>query len=106
MHGEQPLRRWAKDIDGTGVTVNALLPGEPVDTRMLPESDAIDRSLLLQPGMMAPPIVWLITKAANDANDRCFVAADWDPSLAPNEVTLNAGATAGWYHNTPNLIRV
>ena len=27
---------WAKDLAGTGVTVNALLPGGAADTRMIP----------------------------------------------------------------------
>ena len=38
---------WAKDLHGTGVTVNALLPGGPANTRMIPDSDPVDRLKLI-----------------------------------------------------------
>src|SRR6202035_2161478 len=40
---------WAKDLGGTGVTVNALAPGGPANTRMIPMSEVDDRSTLIQP---------------------------------------------------------
>ena len=92
---------WARDLDGTGVTVNALLPGGAANTRMIPESDGVDRATLLQPAIMGPPIVWLMTKADASINGRRFIAADWDRSLAPDEAARKAGAPAGWYHDTP-----
>jgi 3-oxoacyl-[acyl-carrier protein] reductase len=97
---------WAKDLESTGVTVNALLPGGPVDTRMIPDSDGIDRSKLLRPVIMGPPIGWLITKAANTISGRRFIAANWDTGVAPDEAALKACALAGWYHNAPMHIRV
>lgn len=97
---------WAKDLAGTGVTVNALLPGGPVDTRMIPDSDGIDRSKLLKPAIMGSPIVWLITKATNEISGRRFIAADWNLNLAPDEAALKACAPAGWYHNASMRFRV
>jgi NAD(P)-dependent dehydrogenase (short-subunit alcohol dehydrogenase family) len=88
---------WAKDLDGTGVTVNALLPGGPADTRMIPDSDGIDRTHLLRPEIMGAPIVWLVTEADDSVTGERFIAANWDISLAPKEAALKAGAPAGWY---------
>ena len=69
---------WAKDLDGTGVSVNVLLPGGPADTvliwgegvgsRVAPDFRAGKgpRGLegrveggLLPPEIMGPPILWL-----------------------------------------------
>ena len=46
---------WSKDLAHTGVTVNALVPGGPGNTRMVPQTEAPDRATLVQPeAMMAP----------------------------------------------------
>jgi NAD(P)-dependent dehydrogenase (short-subunit alcohol dehydrogenase family) len=49
---------WSKDLAGTGVTVNALVPGGPGNTRMVGLDEGPDRSKLVQPEMMIAPIVW------------------------------------------------
>jgi NAD(P)-dependent dehydrogenase (short-subunit alcohol dehydrogenase family) len=87
---------WAKDLAGTGVTVNALLPGGPADTRQIPSSDGIDRSRLLKPEVMAAPSVWLMTEAGHEVTGRRFIAALWDKDLPFDEAAKNAGAPAGW----------
>ena len=53
---------WAKDLAGTGVTVNALLPGGPGNTRMIPLDEVPDRSTLVQPEVMMAPITWLMSR--------------------------------------------
>jgi NAD(P)-dependent dehydrogenase (short-subunit alcohol dehydrogenase family) len=50
----------AKDLDGTGVTVNVLVPGGITNTPMVSGSD-FDRVKMIQPEVMAPPLVWLIS---------------------------------------------
>ena len=54
---------WAKDLEGTGVTVNSLIPGGAADTDFVHMSSrkelaAVGRTLL-PPSVMVAPIVWL-----------------------------------------------
>jgi 3-oxoacyl-[acyl-carrier protein] reductase len=48
---------WAQDLAGSGVTVNALLPGGAALTGMIPASypDQL-RAKLLDPAIMVPPL--------------------------------------------------
>jgi NAD(P)-dependent dehydrogenase (short-subunit alcohol dehydrogenase family) len=92
---------WAKDLAGTGVTVNALLPGGPGNTRMIPLAEVPDRSTLVQPEVMAAPICWLMSKASDGVTGRRFIAKTWDPALPPFEAAEKAGAPAGWEVNAP-----
>src|SRR5580704_3063022 len=58
---------WARDLAGTGVTVNALLPGGATDTGMVPGDLApAVRQKLIQPDVMIPPLLWLVSDEANE----------------------------------------
>jgi NAD(P)-dependent dehydrogenase (short-subunit alcohol dehydrogenase family) len=92
---------WAKDLAGTGVTVNALLPGGPGNTRMIPLAEVSDRSTLVQPHVMAAPICWLMSRASDGVTGRRFIAKAWDNALPPAEAAAKAGALAGWDINAP-----
>jgi 3-oxoacyl-[acyl-carrier protein] reductase len=87
---------WAKDLAGTGVTVNALLPGGPANTRMIPEHEASDRGKLVQPEVMMAPIVWLMSAASDGVTGRRFVAKEWDAALDTRAAAEKAGAPAGF----------
>lgn len=88
---------WARDLAGTGVTVNALLPGGATDTGMVPhDTPAPVRQRLLNPATMVPPLLWLVSEAANDVTGARFVANLWDPSLPPWEAAERARSSAGW----------
>jgi NAD(P)-dependent dehydrogenase (short-subunit alcohol dehydrogenase family) len=83
---------WAQDLAGTGVTVNALLPGGATLTGMIPASfpDHL-RATLLDPAIMVPPLLYLASKKSDGVSGRRFVAANWrddDPEAA--------AAGAGW----------
>ena len=87
---------WAKDLATTGVTVNVLIPGGAGNTRMVPESEAADRSKLVQPEAMMAPICWLMSAQSDGVTGRRFVASRWDPALAAHIAVEQAGAPAGW----------
>jgi NAD(P)-dependent dehydrogenase (short-subunit alcohol dehydrogenase family) len=87
---------WAKDLVGTGVTVNALAPGGPANTRMIPESEVGDRSTLIQPEVMMAPIVWLMSARSNGLSGRRIIAKEWDADRLQREPAEKIGTPAGW----------
>jgi len=93
---------WAQDLAGSGVTVNALLPGGATDTGMVPDDIAphLHRKLL-HPDIMIPPLLWLVSEAASGVTGSRFVANLWDSSLLPGQAAETARTTAGWIAGTP-----
>ena len=87
---------WAKEFEGTGVTVNVLIPGGPTDTRMVPASAPFARSAMIPPAAMAPPAQWLASPASDGVTGRRFVAGLWDPALPPERAAAAAGAPIAW----------
>jgi short chain dehydrogenase len=92
---EAPSAIMAKDLDGTGVTVNVLVPGGITNTPMVSES-GFDRAKMIQPEVMAPPLVWLVSDAAGKVTGRRFLGVHWDPTLPPEEAAEKAGALVAW----------
>jgi len=86
----------AKEFDGTGVTVNVVVPGGPSDTPMVTEPSGFDRTKLIPPSAMAPPIVWLCSPAADAVTGNRYVAAQWDAGLAPEEAERRCRAPIAW----------
>jgi 3-oxoacyl-[acyl-carrier protein] reductase len=87
---------WSKDLADTGVTVNALLPGGPGNTRMIPVEEVPDRSKLVQPEVMMAPILWLMSPKSDGVTGRRFIAKEWNPALDASAAVARAGAPAGW----------
>jgi NAD(P)-dependent dehydrogenase (short-subunit alcohol dehydrogenase family) len=85
----------AKDLDGTGVTVNVLVPGGITNTPMVSES-GFDRAKMIQPEVMAPPLLWLVSDAAGKVTGRRFLGVHWDPELPPEQAAEKAGAPVAW----------
>lgn len=96
---EAATSTWASDLDGTGVTVNVLVPGGPTNTGFIPESAPFDRTKLVQPEVMQAPIVWLASDRSNGITNCRFVGRDWDTSLPPEEAAQRVCAPAAW----PNM---
>jgi len=85
---------WAKDLDGTGVTVNSLIPGGAADTEFVhmasrKELAAIGRALL-PPSVMVAPIVWLASPLSDGITGARFVGKLWDANLPPGEAAAKA----------------
>ena len=87
---------WAKDLDGTGVTVNVLVPGGPADTGMVPPASAPDRSALVPPAVMKTPVRWLASRDSDGFTGRRIVAARWDDALPGAEAARAASWPAAW----------
>jgi NAD(P)-dependent dehydrogenase (short-subunit alcohol dehydrogenase family) len=87
---------WAKEFQGSGVTVNVLVPGGPTDTRMVPASAPFARSELIPPAAMAPPAQWLASPASDGVSGQRFVVGLWDPALPPEQAAAAAGAPIAW----------
>ena len=87
---------WAQDLAGTGVTVNALLPGGATLTGMIPAAfPESARSRLLDPAIMVPPLLWLVSSAADAISGRRVIANQWDDANP-----LAATESAGWGDET------
>jgi NAD(P)-dependent dehydrogenase (short-subunit alcohol dehydrogenase family) len=86
----------AKDLDGTGVTVNVLVPGGVTNTPMISDEAGFDRTKLIQPEVMVPPLLWLVTDAAGKVTGRRFLGVHWDPTLPPEKAAEKAGAPVAW----------
>jgi len=86
----------AKDLDGSGVTANVLVPGGITNTPMIADSAGFDRAAMIQPEVMAPPLVWLVSDAAGKVTGRRFLATHWDPAVAPEQAAEKAGAPVAW----------
>lgn len=86
----------ASDLESTGVTANVLIPGGPVNTRMIPDASGIPREKLIQPDVMQAPITWLASDDSNGINSMRFIAAYWNDTLPRDERIEQAGAPAAW----------
>jgi NAD(P)-dependent dehydrogenase (short-subunit alcohol dehydrogenase family) len=86
----------ASDLDGTGITVNVLVPGGVVNTPMIPEDAPFLREELIQPEAMLSPLYWLCSQEANDVTGLRFLANRWDDGLPAAEAAKLAGAPIGW----------
>lgn len=72
---------WAQDLQGSGVTVNTMLPGGATATGMATPLSSAGGRALLDPAIMGPPAVWLCSEEAADVSGRRLNANRWDPSL-------------------------
>ena len=86
----------AAEFSDSGVTVNVVVPGGPANTPMVPAESGLKREELVQPEVMAPPIVWLCSDAAAHITGNRYVAAHWDSAKPPEEAERQCRAPIGW----------
>jgi NAD(P)-dependent dehydrogenase (short-subunit alcohol dehydrogenase family) len=84
---------WAKELDGSGITVNVLIPGGPTDTPFIADGSGWPRDRMLRPQIMGPPALWLLSDASGAMTGRRVVAARWNPALPEVEAAARA---IGW----------
>ena len=72
---------WARDLEGSGVTVNALLPGGAVDTDFVSPSTRVaaraGKAVLLDAEIMVAPMLWLASNASSAISGARLVASKW-----------------------------
>ena len=93
---------WSQDLEGTGVTVNALLPGGPTLTGMIPANmppEALPN--LLDPKIMVPPLLWLVSPDSDGMTGKRLVAIRWPLDRSGREAAEAAIDQAGWPNRTP-----
>jgi NAD(P)-dependent dehydrogenase (short-subunit alcohol dehydrogenase family) len=86
----------AKEFTGSGVTVNIVVPGGPADTPMVTDASGFERKDLIPPAVMAPPIVWLCSEAADRITGNRYVAAHWDATKPPEQEEQRCRAPIAW----------
>ena len=91
---ESAMAVLSADLAGTGVTSNVLVPGGVTNTPLVGE--AANRDKMLQPDIMARPLLWLLSDEAANVNGRRFIAADWDTSLPDAQAAEKAAAPIAW----------
>ena len=92
---------WAGNVVGTGLTINIVNPGDGANTPGIAEemraaSSAGRITRLVEPEQMVPPLLWVISAAADKVNGYRFDANTWDPTLQPAEAARRAGRPAGF----------
>ena len=98
---EMATEVWAKDIAGTGVTINIVNPGAGANTPgMAEEMRAMSRdgraARLVEPDEMVPPLLYVISRDADTVNGYRFDANLWDDALPPADAARRAGRPAGF----------
>jgi NAD(P)-dependent dehydrogenase (short-subunit alcohol dehydrogenase family) len=98
---EMTTEVWAKEIVGTGLTINIVNPGAGANTPGMAEemrqmSRAGRAPRLVEPEDMVPPLLYVVSAEADDVNGWRFDANLWDPSLPPAEAARRAGRPAGF----------
>jgi 3-oxoacyl-[acyl-carrier protein] reductase len=98
---EMATEVWAKEVEGTGLTINIVNPGAGANTPgMAEEMRRMSREgrapRLVEPEEMVAPLLYVVSREADTVNGWRFDANLWEASLAPAEAARRAGRLAGF----------
>ncbi len=98
---EMATEVWAKEVEGTRLTINIVNPGSGANTPgMADEMRTMSREgrapRLVEPEEMVPPLLYVVSREADNVNGWRFDANLWDASLPPAEAARRAGRPAGF----------
>jgi len=98
---EMATEVWAKEVEGTGLTINIVNPGAGANTLgMAEEMRQMSRdgrvSRLVEPEEMVPPLLYVVSREADGVNGMRFDANAWDAALPPAEAARKSGRSAGF----------
>lgn len=79
---------WAADLEGSGVTVNILLPGGMVDTDGTRPSTPQRKTLSVD--VMNAALLWLVSSQADGHSGERYVGAKWRTDLPADEAARGA----------------
>jgi 3-oxoacyl-[acyl-carrier protein] reductase len=92
---------WAKEIAGSGVTVNIVNPGAGANTpgmaKEMREWSATGKAAkLVEPDEMVAPLLFVVSREADAVNGYRFDANTWRTDLPPAESARLTGRRAGF----------
>ena len=70
---EAMIAMASRELEGTGVTVNVLVPGGMSNTNLIPDDAVHSREGMIQPDVMRAPVVWLASEASDGINGQRFI---------------------------------
>lgn len=98
---EMATEVWAKELAGTGVTANVVNPGAGANTpgmnqelRDWSREGRVPR--LVEPEEMVPPLLFVVSRAADKVNGYRFDANSWDLTLPAEQAARANGVPAGF----------
>jgi hypothetical protein len=86
----------AEDLDSTGVTINVFGAGRGHEYPVISDEAGFDRAKLIQPEVIVPPLLWLVSDAAGKVTGRRFLGVHWDAALPLEQAAEKAGAPVAW----------
>lgn len=105
---EMATEVWAKELAGTGVTANIVNPGAGANTpgmnqelRDWSREGRVPR--LVEPEEMVPPLLFVVSAAADKVNGYRFDANTWDATLPPEHAARSNGVPAGFELHAQDL---
>src|SRR5262249_1080591 len=93
---EALVSAMAQELEGTGVTVNVLVPGGATHTNMTAGNTSFDQEKMIKPAVMQAPVVWLGSEASKELGGGGMIAYEWDESVRIEERLEKASWPAAW----------